>query len=161
MDHIVESFLNKDYEEFLALLYEALMENRSNKEKASIYSKILFISAMNLGDIYENRIFLEAMAKSFDLITDVRVYNLRSVILHLIVAYETKTVTKPFAFDEEDDLSRQVHELNCIQTLLKKKKFTPVDYQVAKMYKIYYNRNFPFMYDNIFDEVRSIVFGDN
>jgi len=161
MENLIESFLNKDYEKYLGFLYETLKSKPSNKEKADIYSKILFISAMNLGDIHENRIFLEAMVKSFDLITDVKVYNMRSVLLHLLVSFETKTVTKPFVFDEDQkEFSMQVYDMNGVQTILNKKKFTPSDYQLAKMYTIYYNRPFPFKMENLFDEMRSIMFGD-
>ena len=122
---LIESFLDKEYEKFLSRLHDTLSSKPSNKEKAEIYSKILFISSMNLANIENNRAYLEVLARTFDLITDVVIYDVRSAMLHMVVAYETKCVLKPFAFCDdrvnEDEFAREVFNLPSIEDIVRGK----------------------------------------
>lgn len=122
---LIESFLNKEYEKFLSRLFDVLTSKPSNKEKAEIYSRILFISSMNLSNIENNRAYLEAMARTFDLITDVVIYDVQSALLHMVVSHETKCVLKPFAFCDdrvnENEFARDVFYLPSVEDIVRGK----------------------------------------
>lgn len=183
---LIESFIDKEYEKFLSRLYDVLMLKPSNKEKAELYSRILFISSMNLSDIEKNRAYLEVMARMFDLITDVVIYDVQSALLHMVVSHETKCVLKPFAFSNdrvnESEFARDVFDLPSVEDIVRgKSSMKAVNTsdsgeiprqirnqtraknveRIKAVYELYYKEAFPLIQrsQSFYADVQTIIFG--